>query len=481
MVMNLAGLVFALPLLYGILLVRLIWPERRLRYLPFQLALGVGVGLGLRSLLYFVYLLLFAGQNWFVGIELTAFLVLLGFSVRQTRGPATFRDSVINATRSFGRRHLLLGTVAAVVVVVSLLATGNYLLRRRQGDWDAWMMYNRSARFMYLDQAHWLQSFSPLMDPLFHADYPLLLATNIAASWQELGRETAAVPMVQSALFSLGCAALLAGTVGGATTFGQGALALIILWGIPIFVNEGARQMADVPLAYYILATGALIFLSSTLRQRSLLVLAGLTAGLGAWTKNEGAVLILGAAAGVLIARRGQGIWKSLGYYGVGLAAPLAVLLYFRLVLAPAGDMLGGGVTRFANQGLDPSRHLEIVRYFGQVLAGFGSWGIPPLALGIIPILVAYFLLVGAGSGIGKPQSYLALGAILVIQLAGDYGAFLLTPYDLAWHLSYSTNRLILQVFPLFLFVILSAARPAESVLAFLAPQRRGVQHAAGH
>ena len=70
---------------------------------------------------------------------------------------------------------------------------------------------------------------------------------------------------------------------------------------------------------------------------------------------------------------------------------------------------------------------------------------------------------------------------ILVIQLAGDYGAFLLTPYDLSWHLSYSTNRLVLQVFPLFLFTALTVAKPAESLLGFLAPQRRGGQDAAGH
>ena len=64
--------------------------------------------------------------------------------------------------------------------VISLLSTANYLLRRRQGDWDAWMMYNRAARFLYAIRRHWLDSFSPRMDPIFHADYPLLLAGNIA-------------------------------------------------------------------------------------------------------------------------------------------------------------------------------------------------------------------------------------------------------------------------------------------------------------
>ena len=65
----LGGLAFVVPLLSGALLVHLIWPERGLAFLPMKLALAVGVGLGLRSLLYFVYLLLFAGQNWFIGVE----------------------------------------------------------------------------------------------------------------------------------------------------------------------------------------------------------------------------------------------------------------------------------------------------------------------------------------------------------------------------------------------------------------------------
>ena len=50
----LGGLAFVLPLLSGALLVHLIWPERGLAFLPMKLALAVGVGLGLRSLLYFV-------------------------------------------------------------------------------------------------------------------------------------------------------------------------------------------------------------------------------------------------------------------------------------------------------------------------------------------------------------------------------------------------------------------------------------------
>ena len=132
--------------------------------------------------------------------------------------------------------------VAGVVFLISLLSTVNYLLRRRQGDWDAWMMYNRVVRFAYLDQAHWLQSFSPRMDPLFHADDPLLLAMNIGAGWQARAGTRRAYRWFRASLFAIGCVGLIASSVGSVKSGGQAALALIVLWGLPVFVNEGARQ-----------------------------------------------------------------------------------------------------------------------------------------------------------------------------------------------------------------------------------------------
>ena len=42
---------------------------------------------------------------------------------------------------------------------------------------------------------------------------------------------------------------------------------------------------------------------------------------------------------------------------------------------------------------------------------------------------------------------------MLAIQMLGYYGAYLVSPYDLAWHLSYSSTRIVLQMFPLLLFL----------------------------
>src|SRR5512140_2650531 len=200
-------LVFLIPALSGVLLAHLLWPDRGAASLLLKLFLGIGVGLGLNSLTYFVYLLLFAGQHWFFGVQIATLLLLALLAAwREMRSGAVWPRPQL-AWRATRLQTALLAAAAAVFLI-SLLSTASYILRRRQGDWDAWMMFNRAARFIYRDQAHWLASFSPQMDPIFHADYPLFLAMNIASSWDTLGSETPHVPMAQSALFAVACAGL---------------------------------------------------------------------------------------------------------------------------------------------------------------------------------------------------------------------------------------------------------------------------------
>lgn len=473
-----AILVFIPAILSGVLLAHILWPERAPGFLVFKFFLGIGLGLGLRSLLYFFHLLVLPAQHGFVYVDLGFLLclcLLAGAMERRRRPPAEASNSqpVLAGTPRF------LVIFAGVVLVISLLATANYLLRRRQGDWDAWMMYNRAARFIYYDQSHWRDSFSPQMDPIFHPDYPLLLATNIVAGWELLGRDSAAVPMLQSALFSIACLGLATSSLAATKSLGQAAFGLIILWGIPVFVNEGARQMADVPMAFFLLGTGALLFLFVLHRSAGLLVLAGLTAGLAAWTKNEGSVLILGALAALLIAFVRRYSWRVVLPFAAGLAVPGAVVLFFRLALAPSGDILSAVAGGNLSQLTDISRHVLILQYLWGEIRGFGSWGIPGLTIGILPMLLLYWLLFRQPLKDQLKPAYTAGALIIAIQMVGYYGAYLVSPYDLAWHLAYSSTRIMLQIFPLLLMLILSASVDIETVLAPILPGGQGAKNAA--
>jgi hypothetical protein len=456
-------LVFLIPILTGGMVVHLVWPDREGRVLFLKLFLGTGIGLGIWSLLYFLYLLIFADRHLFVVIQLAIFIVLLAITiwVERKRGweaPHPWKLPHINHTQG------ILAGLGCIVFLVSLSSTVSYLLRRKQGDWDAWMMFNRAARFVYRDQANWLDSFSHQMDPIFHADYPLLLAMDVASGWDTLASETPHVPMVLSALFAVPCVGLMVGALASAKSVGQAALGLIVLWGTPVVVNEGSREMADLPLAFFILATGVLIYFFVLYRKPGLIALAGLSAGLAAWTKNEGSLFEIATGLALLLAFFRRKPLRILAWYAVGLALPLAIVLYFKLFLAPPSDVLSNGPARSIAQALDLPRHVQILQSFWGEIRTFGSWKITGLSLGIIPILLIYYLLFRSPVPREHRPAYVAGITMLVVQALGYYVIYLITPYDLTWHLYYSAQRVVLQIFPLMLFLILAASRIPESV-----------------
>ena len=472
--------VFLIPILTGGMLVHLLWPDRDGKALLLKFFLGIGIGLGLSSLLYFLYMLFFAGQHWFLVIQLVIFAGLLANTIWEEKKRGWDFPKSWKLMHPTTMQSILMG-FSCVVFLISLSSTASYLLRRKQGDWDAWMMFNRAARFVYLDPANWLESFSSKMDPIFHADYPLLLAMNTASGWDTLGRETPRVPMVLSALFAIGCAGLMVGALASVKSAGQAALGLIILWGTPLVVNEGAREMADLPLAFFILATGVLIYLYVLHHKPGLIALAGLTAGLAAWTKNEGSVYVIATGLALMVAFFREKPLRILSWYILGLALPFAIVLYFKFFLAPPSDVLSSGPARAIAQVLDISRHAQILQSFWSEIQQFGSWGIPGFSIGILPILLVYFLLFHPGVAREQQTAYLAGITMLIVQALGYYVVYLITPYDLTWHLFYSAERVILQIFPLILFLVLSASRTPESIFDSNTADPIGEKHAASY
>ena len=75
----------------------------------------------------------------------------------------------------------------------------------------------------------------------------------------------------------------------------QAMLGGLMLTGTPYFLIHGASQYADVPLGFFFLATLTLFCLQDRFpkHSRGVLVLAWMTAGMAAWTKNEGLLFLL--------------------------------------------------------------------------------------------------------------------------------------------------------------------------------------------
>jgi hypothetical protein len=468
--------IFLLPIFSGAMFVHLLWPERDGKILLFKFFLGSGLGLGIFSLLYFLYLFPFAGRHGFIFIELAVFLILLALTIWKEKSSIKFSLPKFNLTRA----QIIFSAIAAIVFSISLLGTASYLLRHQQGDWDAWMMFNRAARFTFRDQTHWLESFSRQMDPIFHADYPLLLAMNISSGWDTLGAESARIPMVESALFAIVLMGILVSALASIKSIAQAALGLIIFWGTPVMVSEGSRELADVPLAFFMLATVLLIYFFVIYKKPQLLILAGLSAGLAAWTKNEGTLFVVGVLAALVIAfffdtniqsieeiknknfaplrLRVLNFLPVLFQFILGLAFPLIIVAAFKIFLAPPSDVLRGTETA-AQKIMTLSRHLEILQHFRNMFLHFGGW-----MVGVLPVLVIYFLLFHSPIDKTLRTAFIAGLAILAIQILGDYAVYLITPYDLAWHLNYSLQRIFAQVYPIIVFLILSSTQNPEEI-----------------
>ena len=453
----LSVLVFSPSMLAGILIVHLLWPERGWKAGWVKIFLGIGLGLGQASLLDFIYMLLFSNENGFLFVQLTLFVILLIVVIIRER-----KNLQLTLPRvQFSRWQIILLAGLLIVIILSALSAVNVWAREPHGAWDAWMTYNRDARFIYRDQSGWLESFSHQMDPIFHSDYPLQLGMDTAWAWQAVGQETQRVPIVLSGLFMLACAGLLGSSLNLTKSLGQASIALILLLGSSLIGNEGAAQRADLPLAYFFLGTIVLIYLYASSKKPGLLILAGFMAGCAAWTKNEGSLFVLVTFPALFIAFFRQKPWRVLGWYLLGLAFPMIIVLYFKEFLAPPSDVLGNGITRSIQQALDISRHITILKSFGADILSFGGWGI-----GILPILLAYALIFKLAPAFELRSAYLAIGLILILQTIGYYGIYLITPYDLQWHIDFSLSRLVFQLYVPFLFLFFTIVTDVEKALA---------------
>jgi hypothetical protein len=266
----------------------------------------------------------------------------------------------------------------------------------------------------------------------------------------------------------------------------------MILMGTPFFITLGASQFADVPLAFFILTALALLLFParSAEGQRGALILAGLAAGLCAWTKNEGLLFLLVAAAGLFgttIHAGGRNeVFKRCAAFLAGALPVLLIVCYFKLRLAPANDLVAGfSMAALFDKLLDWGRYEAIARAFFITGISF-TQGLIDVRVGMhlnpgaVNILLPAVYLLFAGIRIGREDrpGLFQTGAILLLMPAGYFFVYVMTPVDLAYHLATSLNRLFLQLWPgvilLFFMIAGTPEEPApDRVTAPIAPHRK--------
>jgi hypothetical protein len=457
-----------------------------------RLCLAFGIGLGWGSGSYYFWLLTFGRtRGMYLAIDALFWFLLSCFFRADRSALAAMNESAVLAARRglrpdrcmicreeqarlpAGLRRML-NIAFAAVLAVALAGMVGQALAEPHGGWDAWTIWSVRARFLYRLRDDWPQA---LTATFHHTDYPLLVPASIARCWTFLGRDPSWVGAAVGIAFTLATVVLVSAAVAQRHGAVSGMLAGIVILGTVRFLSWGAMQYADVPLAFFYLSTLVLLMQHDAVQRSAnhaagsgLLLLAGVTTGLAAWTKNEG-LLFAAVVSMVVLARaareRGlKGGWRRGGLVLMGAAPALAMVFVFKSRLPISNDLfLGQDLSAVIGRVLDPSRHFKIM-----VTALTTGVQVAHLFAAAIP--VCFFLLGTGRRRDWRLKAWSLPAGIIGLVAGGYYSIYLTTPHDLDWHLSTSLDRLIVQLWPMAVLTMFLELRSPEEVLALACDER---------
>jgi len=208
-------------------------------------------------------------------------------------------------------------------------------------------------------------------------------------------------------------------------------------------------------LAVYMLSAMIMLYGYLRLYNPGLLILAGLLTGFSAWIKNEGILFI-----GIFLVVSAIMMWKrvitsgTIKWLGLGMSLPILLVAIYKLSIHTPTEFIISANSLTA-QLLDFQRWQKIGWEFLVNLLHYGNWPVS-----IVFVLVVYMLLVGFDRSERQRQIWLLL--ILLGQFAGYFFIYVITPYDLDWHLSTSVDRVISHLFPMIFFWVFIALQPPQ-------------------
>lgn len=409
-------------------------------------ALSPGLGIGLASVVYFVLLLLIADHGFAVAADAGIWCVadvwlLAGLLARRGKAPERQARASESAAPVLWRPALGV-TAAGCLILLGVVGVSFYLHTavNPHGEWDAWAIWNLRARSIARGAPNWAAVFSPALD-WSNPDYPLLLPLTVARLWAYSGRESAVVPAVVAMLFCLSSLAVLVVSIGRLRGWSVGLLSGMVLLMARTYVFQSACQCADVPIGFFILVTTC--FVATGLRApqpASALLIAGCAAGLAAWTKNEGLVLLVWV---VLVSMVPASRLRKLAHAAAGAAAPGSALTVFKLSLAPPNYLLGGqSLSDILAKLVDSSRWTLVMDRLTPLVPRWGA--VPGGALASLGLAVALTARLDR-----RAVTYAGAGLGLVLAMLVSYSlVYVITPKPLDWQIATSFDRLFTQLWP---------------------------------
>lgn len=312
--------------------------------------------------------------------------------------------------------------VIAVVVGVGALLLGLSFWRPVPG-FDAWAIWSLKAKAIASTSDFSSPVFSSDVYEYSHRDYPPLLPAWQATAYRLSGDLRTGWPTQ----FQLAFLWTSAG-VGIASLVGRRRSALgllLVAWLLaPKLVTEAMSGYADVPMALFLIAGTAAL-----LRAGDLGVTPGaILLAAAAVTKTEGLVFAAAVVVAFLVARRYR---RRALVAGAAVAIAFAPWAAFTVTHGLAGDLWnppeGGTHVAFDRDVVE--RFPIVIRSFASQATKPGSWGI------LLPAAVLAVALTRFRAG--------PLPAAFLLATAGLILIYLLTPYDLDWHLSRSADRVV--------------------------------------
>jgi len=329
------------------------------------------------------------------------------------------------------------------------------------GSWDTMFTWVLRARFLDCGSEAWVNTFSNDL-ALLHPDYPPLLAWALLAMWQLDGTQTQSAIAWLCFPVGVGFGVLVWNWQPADPGSARRRLTLVaaMLLGTPLLWKLAASRLSDFILSAVILASGAWWQAGSrpTAGKYHWLIV-GFLVGLAGLVKNEGALWGLAvcmALTWALLRGRLNLSRAQLRNLGLGAALPVIALILFKLILAPPSDLVAPQRTFEIGEIVQPGTminptplllrvdqmtlplwHVLIWRSVWNVLCHLTDWG-GTLWLGCGLCL----------SRLIRRQPFSPLCLAVLLQLAGYYLVYLLTPYHPYWHLSTSLSRILVHIVP---------------------------------
>jgi hypothetical protein len=467
-------LAFIPPILIGSAIVVLLFPKFSLKgaWAVFTVCLGSGIGLGITSATIFLWLAWFGrpGAAYIVfevgSAILLAFIAFYRVHKYRSGSPnASTLDCAENDVRIKWLRRLF--------IILLIISSGSFGLKSflgmPYGTIDVRIVWNYRAQWLFKGGDQWKFAFySPVArdaeyedDKGHAADYPLLVTGSVYRGWEIIGNDHVAIPIMLAGLFTFGTYLLLYASLALLRNRNQAYLAVLLMLVSTQFLHLGTDQYGDVPLSFFVLSTVALFALKDRFPAITLqtIILAGLTASCAAWTKNEGLMFFVLVILVRFIGQIGKKDWSNLIkeflYFFLGMLPVMGTLLYFKLNFAPRNDMVNIPTLKAtAVHLLDLDRYLIVLAEIFKKVYFFNDK--------IVILMAVYFLISGLDRS-GKVKKHILSHVILLLlMLCGYLFAYVITPYDLRWHIDSSIRRLFIQLWPAWVFLFFYSVRGPE-------------------